>query len=440
LAGQYELMSGGDSTTNAFDWQEEFPEAFRDGGFDAVIGNPPYVLLQDQLRNDAQLAYFRANYAVAAYKVDTYHLFIERGFALAKPGGVVAMITPSNFLTNNHLALLRRMMLEKSRITELMIVDGGVFDGISVDNAIFAFEIGRPAGKQFDVTYARPEHGTLRVTSQQAIGVKAALDDPHVLFTGATGKKAAALWQKIESKSVALETLADVNFGKQLRDRKKFLRDVIEVESLSEVPRGYRACYTGRDVGRYSVTWNGLACLNKEEARSGGCWDPEKQDAKNKLLTKQIGRVPEFGIDTAGHQCLNTMFMVNVRDGDVDPYLLLAQLNSRISHAVWLDRFYDRRRTFPKIKGTYLKQLPVMSLDPANASHRAAAKRLRELAEKALSLRLRMAGTKNGLDDQRVERHITPVERAIDTELYKLYGLTDAEIAIVEAIVAAPPE
>jgi hypothetical protein len=259
------------------------------------------------------------------------------------------------------------------------------------------------------------------------------------LFTGTVGKQASELWRKIESKSVTLGSVADVNFGKQLRNRKKFVRDVIEVESLGRVPRGYRPCYTGKDVGRYSVAWNGLACLNKEVARSGGCWDPEKQDAKNKLLTKQIGRVPEFGIDTAGHQCLNTMFMVNVRDPNVDPYVLLAQLNSRISHAVWLDRFYDRRRTFPKIKGTYLKQLPVVSFDLTSSSQLSAYKRLRELAERALALRRQVTSSKRGVDEHHIQRQIGPVERTIDSVLYEVYGLTSDEIAHLEGIVAGPP-
>jgi len=72
---------------NAFSWQSQFPEIFRRHGFDVVIGNPPYVLLQDEFRDDKQLEYFRATYRAAAYKIDTYHLFIERGVALTRPGG-----------------------------------------------------------------------------------------------------------------------------------------------------------------------------------------------------------------------------------------------------------------------------------------------------------------------------------------------------------------
>ena len=59
------------------------------GGFDAVIGNPPYVLLQDAFRDDEQLAYFRSVFSVASYKLDTYHLFVEHAVRLLAPMAVV---------------------------------------------------------------------------------------------------------------------------------------------------------------------------------------------------------------------------------------------------------------------------------------------------------------------------------------------------------------
>ena len=63
-------------------------------GFDIVLGNPPYVLLQDTFRDDLQLAYFKDHYEVAEFKIDTYHLFLERSLRLTRRGGWMSMITP----------------------------------------------------------------------------------------------------------------------------------------------------------------------------------------------------------------------------------------------------------------------------------------------------------------------------------------------------------
>src|SRR6266480_2982336 len=118
-----------------------------------------------------------------------------------------------------------------------------------------------------------------------------------------------------------------------------------------------------RRPARSAIQQGHLACLKDEIARSGGCWDAAKHDAKNKLLTRQIGRFPDFAVDTAGWHCLNTIFMVNLRGGQPDTRYVLGILNSKLIHALWLDRFYDQRRTFPKIKGTYLKQLPIWRIN-----------------------------------------------------------------------------
>ena len=124
---------------NAFDWHDEkegFGSIMAAGGFDAVIGNPPYVLLQDAFRDDKQLAYLRSRFSVASYKLDTYHLFLEQAIKLLASSGRCSMITPANYLTNNYLKPLRLFLLDRSTIDHIVVIDGGVFRGVSVDNAI----------------------------------------------------------------------------------------------------------------------------------------------------------------------------------------------------------------------------------------------------------------------------------------------------------------
>ena len=343
---------------NVFDWQAEFPHVFADGGFDVIIGNPPYVLLQDEFRDNEQLAYFRSKFTVASFKIDTYHLFIEQGIRLTRSGGYCSMITPANFLTNNNLAGLRRFMIESSVIDHILVIDEGVFRGVSVDNAIFVVSPGQAKAGNFRVVHTKIEGGQLIPTIDNTISVPQVLNTPHLLFTGSSIDGIKSLWERLAAIGKELGSIADVNFGKQLRDRKVFKEDVIEVDQLNQIMPPHKPCFTGRDIGRYSLRWGHLACLDDEVARSGGCWDSEKHNAKNKLLTRQIGRYPEFALDEAGYQCLNTLFMVNVRASGYDPRFVLGILNSKLLQAYWLDHFYDMRRTFPKIKGCLLYTSP----------------------------------------------------------------------------------
>jgi len=402
------------------------------GGFDAVIGNPPYVLLQEEFRDDRQLEYFRSSFEGASYKIDTYHLFIEQGLNLCRVDGCFSMITPANFLTNNHLAKLRRIIVERATVQSIVIVDGGVFRGISVDNAVFVFRPGKPTGKDFEITHANIENQRLSQSSVAKVSPKRALADEHVLFTGTTETTFSNLWERILAKTRPLGDLADVNFGKQLRDRSKFQQDVIEVSSIRTVPKTHVPCYTGRDVIRYFLRWGNLACLNDDVARSGGCWDAAKHEAKNKLVTRQIGRFPDFALDTAGWHCLNTMFMVNLRDAQLNPHYVLGILNSKLMHALWLDRFFDQRRTFPKIKGTYLKQLPIWNIDSSNSADKSRHDRMVEMVEEMLALYKQLASAKTEHEKTALQRQIDATDKQIDQLVYELYGITEEEQKIIE--------
>jgi type I restriction-modification system DNA methylase subunit len=417
---------------NVFDWQAAFPQIFKAGGFDAVIGNPPYVLLQDEFRDDRQLEYFRKHLIVTSFKVDTYHLFFEKGLFLLRKKGLLGFITPSNYLTNNHLITLRRLLLSKAQPKEIIIVDGGVFKDVSVDTAITIFERIESSTKPFPVRRAVFTDGSLTFNASTLVNPDLALKDEHVLLTGSSSAASEQLWKQCLETSVQLGSIAFVNFGKQLRDRKLFQNDVIDVPLLSAVPETHRPCFTGRDINRYNLRWGNLACLDDTTAQSGGCWDTSRHQSKNKLLTRQIGRTPVFALDRQGFDCLNTIFMVNVHDVGYKPEYLIGVLNSKLLAYLWLERFYDKRGTFPKIKGTYLKLLPIRKLNHNNKRDCASQDSMVSLVNKMLALHQQLAAAKTPQDTTLLQRQIAATDKQIDQLVYTLYGLTDDEIALVE--------
>lgn len=429
---QAELIAEENRTRiNTFDWRAEYPAIMQEGGFTAVIGNPPYVLLQDEFRDDRQLAYFRSRFASASYKLDTYHLFMERAVVLTKQGGLCSMITPANFLTNNHLDKLRRFLLDRTTVQNILVIDGGVFRGVSVDNAVFLVRSGVTACDQFEISHARIEAGALAMTARVQVSREASKTDPHVLFSEVRSGRSAKLWSRVADKSHPLGDIADVSFGKQLRDRKVFTTDVISVPDTRSIPRSHRPCYTGRDVNRYCLVWGGLACLDDDVARRGGCWDAAKHGAKNKLVTRQIGRYPDFALDTSGWHCLNTMFMITLSTTTIDPLALLGVLNSSVTRALWLERYYDQRRTFPKIKGTYLKAIPIPRI-PEKGPDRTRHDRLVKLVDAIMKLHKKAADARNPHDATTIARQITSLDGNINRIVYELYDLSSDEIEVVE--------
>ena len=348
-------------------------------------------------------------------------------------GGLQSFITPSNFLTNNHLDKLRKFILKNTQPLEIVVIDGGVFVGASVDIAIFVFLTGHPAEDSFLLTRTVVEHSNFKTTIQNYVFPKRVLDDKATLFTAGIVNPVSELWDKISSKFPKLETIADVNFGKQLRDRKKFTQDVVEVPRQSSIPSTHIACVTGKNIQRYLLEWSRLACFNDTVAQKGGCWDETKHKAKGKLLTRQIGQYPSFALDMVGYHCLNTIFMVTLREkAPLDSTVLLGVLNSKLLRALWVGRFYDQRQTFPKVKGTYLKELPIALADFSNPAEKSIHDKLVQFVDKMLDLTPKMQAAKSETDKVTLHNAITATDNEIDRLVYDLYGLTEDEIKLVE--------
>ena len=133
---------------NAFDWQAEFPLVMKAGGFDAVIGNPPYVR-QESLKD--QKEYYQSRYAVYQGTADLYAYFIEKGISLLRPGGIFSYIVANKWMRANYGKPLRKFLLTK-QIEE--IVDFGdlpVFKSATTYPCIIRVSNNKPA-KEFCVS------------------------------------------------------------------------------------------------------------------------------------------------------------------------------------------------------------------------------------------------------------------------------------------------
>lgn len=418
--------------TNAFSWTSEFSEALRDGGFDAIIGNPPYILLEDEFRDDLHIAYYRAHYDVASYKLDTYHLFMEKGLDLLSPRGRFSMITPSNFLTNNGLRRLRRHILTHSSVDHIVVMNERVFPTASVDTAIFVLYADDERPAAFTLFGGERSVDGIALSPAGTVKTEPALESDDVLFTGSANAEFGRIVDSILASSDELGSIAHVNFGKQLRPQKKYPDDIITVDSVESLERPYRPCYTGGDIGRYQLGWNGLACLDDEVARSGGTWSSERQDAKNKILTRQINRFPSFALDERGFQVLNRAYMINVHASGYSPWFVLGVLNSKIVREIWLARFYDRRSTYPKVKGSYLKKLPVPVI--SGEEDRVRADRISELAKAMHRLRGEAAGDPGAQSNDPAFRQLAGIDRELDRLVYEAFRLGPDEVSIIELL------
>ncbi len=119
----------------AFDWQKEFPQVFEKGGFDVVIGNPPYVQLQSM--GPMSDVYARCGFETYNKSGDLYCLFTERGYGLLKPGGLQSFIMPNKWMLVAYGKELRRFMAKTDLQQILNFGDIQFFEEATIYVCIF---------------------------------------------------------------------------------------------------------------------------------------------------------------------------------------------------------------------------------------------------------------------------------------------------------------
>ena len=399
------------ATTNIpfFEWKTVFSNVFDEdnpGGFDIVIANPPYVLVQT-LNNPELEALYKNIYTVASYKIDLYHLFIETGFNLLKESGILTYITPTNYLTNNYTQPLRDLLLKKTSIKGIVNIEDNVFEA-SVNTGILIFK--KVTQPNILCYYSAGFNDSkLSMSLISSINQDEYLKAQKHIIQPIGSSISYELSLKIEKKADSLKQHASVNFGMQLRNRKYYTNDVI-VSYDSKLPSPFhRKCLTGKDVSSYITTWNNRYCYFNEEARCGGCWAESVHNAKNKIVVRQVGSTPVCGMDKSGLAVLNSAFMIVCND--MDPFGVLGIINSKLIKYYWKQKFEDKRKTFPKIKGTYLELLPI-----ANPTS--------EISTIVKDIIYKK--------EKKSTEDTTTLEKEIDKLVYKLYGLTEDEIKIIE--------
>lgn len=191
---------------HAFTWETAFPGVFAEGGFDVVLGNPPYVRMEHL---KALKPYLEKRYEVVSDRADLYCYFFERGLRLLKPGGRLGFISSNTFFKTGSGKPLRGYLLREATIEG--VVDFGdlqIFEGVTTYPAILTMKRGA-APKGHDLRFWKVD--ALPETNFQATWEKAAGPYPQAVL-------GAGSW---ELENPALRALRD-----KIRKGKKTLKDV----------------------------------------------------------------------------------------------------------------------------------------------------------------------------------------------------------------------
>ncbi|MDE0470893.1 MAG: Eco57I restriction-modification methylase domain-containing protein, partial [Ekhidna sp.] len=249
---------------DAFNWEQEFPEIMQAGGFDVVVGNPPYFSLSKQQET---AAYFeKSRYETYQKGTDIYVLFYERGIRLLKEGGHLSYITSNSWLRANYGRPLRKFIRQYTQpISLLEIEDKQLFEDAVVESNILALKKGTcrqsfPVRKLLDLQGSggetTKENGETRIiwntSTYSEYLYDLPQDDNWILGSAMT----ASLKEKIEANAMLLsnkDVLIKVGLLTGLNDA--FIIDADAREKLIEAdPKSeeiIKPILRGRDVQRY---------------------------------------------------------------------------------------------------------------------------------------------------------------------------------------------
>jgi predicted type IV restriction endonuclease len=405
---------------NDFDWKAEFPGVFGAGGFDAVIGNPPYLFITE-IPQDMR-AYYQDTYHGVSYRFDLYGAFLERAATLLlRREGVLGFIVPHTLLSNDSFRELRALLSQRVRLIGVTDFGPGVFRRAKNETMVLFFEVGPPSAST-RVTVARTTASAFpalleRFRASQPRWARA--DGAAWLVRASRG--AARVVRRMASLRTTLRDMCTANQGLRTGDNARFLSAVSGGKS-------WKPAAGGKQVGRYAPIQRGLfvqyePSLLDAPRRPEIFTSPEKivvQEVRNISLQRRIVAT----LDTSQAFCLQSTNVVNSRpECTLDIRYILGVLNSCAVN------FYFRC-TFPgnnHIPSNQLLSIPIPS-PPARQAH----DRLVDLVQTILDLHRHLAVAKRPSDKTVLKRQIEATDRQIDRVVYELYGLTDKENAIVE--------
>ncbi|MFR9592120.1 MAG: N-6 DNA methylase [Rikenellaceae bacterium] len=265
-------------------------------GFDIVIGNPPYVLLQNTNISDEDKSRLLKLFYSAQYKVDLYNLFIEKGVSLLSNKGIITYITPISYLKNKHNNKLRELLFKKTDILTMVRFFIPLFDNASVDNAILISQAGQTDGNNIKVIDIKNSYKSISLETFRLFEQKSICYPEYVYNFDESND----LLLKI-AKFQPLKTFARAYFGIQTYDRKLYVsKDIVD--------NSYMPVIDGGNIQRYYIKQNSeYVCFSNSAIKSGGNPDVYNRD---RIVVRQIGNYPEGAICKKQLYTLNTIYNI----------------------------------------------------------------------------------------------------------------------------------
>ncbi len=329
----------------AFNWQKEFPTVFEKGGFDVVIGNPPYVPTEYISENDK--VFLEKTYNSAFGRINLYPIFYEKGILILRDNGVLSYITPYTILKNQYYKEARKFILENTSINVLIDFKGNlVFEDAAVDSIILSLRKKKVSGNKFQQIFNIKNFLTQHYSTAEIIQDDILKSD-DLSFNISVNEK---FITRVSKNCTTVSKVINFNQGIITGGNSKYLTQ--EIGALT------KKMITGSDFNRYT----------KPKSHSYIIYDTDKLhrprkkeifEVYEKILLRQTSAYPICTIDLESHYTLDTVHNGLIIDENYSSKYLLALLNSKLFRFLYENSINEGGKVFAQVKIIYIDPLPI---------------------------------------------------------------------------------
>lgn len=405
---------------NVFDLNAEFPDIMRAGGFDAVIGNPPY----GATFSDREAEYFQSRFNIFGGVKDVYAFFMERSLSLLIKEGIHSFIVPSAWLGGPEYRRLRELLLPYN-IESIILLPFDVFKDAYVDTTIFVISNEGVSSTHKIKTYVYPKRERLLTIDLTQEQYKDCLQN---------------YWTHTEDKKFILDPdtvylLENIRkhttstFADAIVIKRGVLFDKNLLTTTKTGQNSYR--YFEGDIYRYQLNlvadnWIEFGDKMKERPKEF-IWFEGVRILLRRLVNRRQRMMAT--IVTDAFITNKNLYSLLSKDKTIKMPAILGVLNSRLISYLYINQVTQATKDdFPQVTIKDLLALPFPLLAEDKARH----DRMVSLVDQMLLLNKQFTMTKTDHEKTSIQRQIDATDKQIDKLVYELYGLTEEEIRIVE--------
>lgn len=449
----------------AFNWEEEFPQVFTKGGFDVVIGNPPYVSVKEI--PDLHKVNYVKKYDTARGQFDLYTLFFEKGYKLLDKKGTLSYISPNTFISNKDYIDFRKFILEKTEILEIINLGETVFKDANLDVAILSFRKHNILNEYIKIVKDRSD---FNLNTSANVSQKLFIEDGYEIKINVSSVERAIIL-KLYKNSTLLGEILDLPRGIEFGSNSHKIFKENKENSFKII--------FGKSIDRYVIDFAGDYCFYENNI---SIFKSEEIYLQNKLLIQRIRNLSLkrriiATFDDQKFLCTNTLRLGILKNASFNIKFILSILNSNVINFLFLKRFLNKDIYSFQLQQIPIKNILLESQQPfieradlmlslnknlnelsekfqrnlqreffletlpkklQNWDQLSYADFLKELAKQKVTLSLlQKSEWEDYFETEKkkvleIKSQIDATDKEIDQMVYELYGLTEVEIEIVE--------